>query len=385
VAGSALRIAMVRISRTIRGAETHVLALSSAMAARGHAVTLVTRPSSPLVDLGRERGLTVAELPLSGDLNPGAPGRMARFLRSGGFDVVHAHGAHGVLGCCLGCRRARVPVVVSFHTPIFSDTPTLARFAPQPLRRWAHPSLLRADHIIAVSETSRRYLLAHGFAPERLTTVRNGIEIRRFAGLDRTFARAELGIAEDDIAFVFLARLIDEKRPDWVLRAAEELRGEPHIRFLIAGEGPLADATAARVREVGLCDRVAMLGFQDYTAPLLAAADCLVAPSTREGLPIAFLEAMAAGCPVIATDVGGVSELVTHDQTGVLVPPDDFDALVAAVRRVAEDEGFRRRLSANARERIAGHFTAETNAAAVEDVLRRAIASRSTPAARSAC
>ena len=168
-------------------------------------------------------------------------------------------------------------------------------------------------------------------------------------------------------------------------QAAEELRGEPHIRFLIAGEGPLADATAARVREVGLCDRVAMLGFQDDTAPLLAAADCLVAPSTREGLPIAFLEAMAAGCPVIATDVGGVSELVTHDQTGVLVPPDDFDALVAAVRRVAEDEGVRRRLSANARERIAGHFTAETNAAAVEDVLRRAIASRSTPAARSAC
>ncbi|HQK95713.1 MAG TPA: glycosyltransferase family 4 protein [Armatimonadota bacterium] len=384
MAGSALRIAMVRISRTVRGAETHVLALSSAMVARGHEVILVTRPASPMVDWGHERGLEVAELPISGDLNPAASGHMARFLRSGGFDVVHAHGAHGVLGCCLGCRRARVPVVVSFHTPIFSDTPALARFAPRPLRRWAHPSLLRADHIIAVSETSRRYLLAHGFAPERLTTVRNGIEAQRFTRLDRAAARAELGIAEDTIVFLFLARMIPEKRPDWVLGAARELRGEPRIRFLMAGEGPLLGATITHIQEADMRDRVTLLGFRQDTAPLLAAADCLVAPSTREGLPIAFLEAMAAGCPVIATHVGGVPELVVHGESGLLVPPDDFGAFASAVRRMAEDGELRRRLAANARERIARYFTAEANAAAVEGVLRRAIAGRATPAARSA-
>ena len=94
--------------------------------------------------------------------------------------------------------------------------------------------------------------------------------------------------------------MIEEKRPEWVLRAAEELRDEPHVHFLLAGEGPLTDRVVARISEAALADRVSMLGFQERTGPVLAAADCLVAPSTREGLPIAFLEAMAAGLGQVA-------------------------------------------------------------------------------------
>jgi len=365
-----VRIAQVRISRTVRGAETYALALSSALAERGHDIVFVTREGSPLVEMAEARGLRATGLEIAGDLNLRAPERIAEFVRAEEIDVVHAHGSHGVLGVCRGCRREGIPAVVTFHTPIFDVVRSERRPLWPALSRLRRPALWWASHVIAVSASSRRYLIRQGFDPARITAVLNGIEAERFRGADGAAGRRDLGIADDEVAFAFLARFIDEKRPEWVVRAAAQLPLDLPVRFIMAGEGPLADSVEGLVRELGVSHRVSLLGFREDTPMLLAAADCLVAPSKREGLPIAFLEAMAAGRPVIATDVGGVSELVVDGETGILVAPSDFGGFVGAIERLATDGDLRDQMGRASAQRIDEHFTMAVNAERVERVLR---------------
>ena len=369
-----MRIAMVRVSRTIRGAETQMLALSAALAERGHEILVVTREHSSLIEMAEQHGLRAVGLAISGDLNIRAPSRIARLLRSEGIEVVNAHGSHGSLACCLAARRARVPVVATFHTPVIGDAVSGRKPRRALLGRLTRPALMLADRVIAVSECSRRYLLALGFAEDHVETVHNGIDLRRYREADRAAARRELGVGDREVLFGFLGRLIEDKRPDLVLRAMKELaRGLP-VRAFIAGEGPLRRRLSDLAAELDLGDRIMLTGFRSDTAALLAASDCLVAPSVREGLPIVLLEAMAAGRPVIASAVGGVPELVVDGECGRLLTPDDLGGLVRAMRELAESPELRAEMGGAGQARVARGFTVTGNAGRVEAVLRRVMA-----------
>ncbi len=167
-----------------------------------------------------------------------------------------------------------------------------------------------------------------------MITIANAVDTTRFTprpDLDRAAVRRTAGVGEGPL-ILNVSRLVPQKGHSYLLDAARIVIDHcPDARFLLAGEGPLQDDLATAVAAHGLQDHVILAGFRPDVADLLAACDVFVLSSLWEGMPVALLEALAAGCPAIATDVGGVRDVVQSGRTGLLVPPADAGALAAAI------------------------------------------------------
>jgi glycosyltransferase involved in cell wall biosynthesis len=277
--------------------------------------------------------------------------RLARMLRVERPDVFHAH-----LTWPLGCKwalaaacAARVPAVLA-TAHAYVDIPIgLSRR----LQIWA---LSRSvDRIIAVSDdTGRRFHASLGWPLARLMVIRNGIEADRFVRPPDPVAREELEDGSGRPIVLVPARLEAEKGHGDLLEAAQRL---PGVRFVCVGDGTLREDLVGSADRLGVADRVTFLGFRDDVERLLGACDLVVLPSLFEGLPLALIEAMAAGKPVVATGLGGTPELVVEGETGLLVPARDPIALASAVDRVLGDPGLAGRLGSAGRQRALAHFT----------------------------
>jgi glycosyltransferase involved in cell wall biosynthesis len=275
--------------------------------------------------------------------------------------VFHAHLSWPV-ACKWGLAAAvaaRVPAVLA-TAQLFVDVPV-------GLSRRVQMGVLGrlTGRYIAVSEDTRRRLLdAFGWSDAKVVVVRNAIPLERYAVGRDPSVRAALTGGDDAPLALVTARLDEQKGHDVLLRAAARL---PGVRFACAGDGPLRDRLLAQARELGVAGRVAFLGYRDDLPSLLAACDLVVLPSRYEGLPISLIEAMAAARPVVATDIGGTRELVRDGETGVLVPPDDPEALADAIADLASRPDERRRLGEAGRVRARRHFGSEAMVAAVTD------------------
>jgi glycosyltransferase involved in cell wall biosynthesis len=346
---------------------------------RGHRVDAVVSRHGPLAGDLRELGAGVLAL----DLHPeivavGADARAFRalcaILRHKHFDVVHTHQSKaGVIGR-LAARVSGVPLVHSPHgfaylTQHWRDRPA------QGVRRkltWGVERALAplADAIIFASHADREQTIRDGVATgERLVVVHNGIEPPPAVTPDPRLAARE-GAPP---LIGFLARLTEEKAPLTLLEALSRLRDRGvSFRAALVGSGPLEGATRDRVAELRLGDRVTVLQFPGRVDAALAAFDLYVLPSLWESLPIGVLEAMAARLPVVASDVGGVSEAVAHEETGLLVPPAAVEALADALERLVREDGTRRAMGAAGRHAVIDHFGVERMVAETEHVYRQA-------------
>ena len=164
-----------------------------------------------------------------------------------------------------------------------------------------------------------------------------------------------------------LGRFSPEKGLDVLLRALPELEG---VTAVLVGDGPERAHLEELARELGVADRVVLPGWQDEPAAQLRAFDVLVSPSRSEALPLAIVEAMLAGLPVVATDVGSVSEAVVAGETGLLVAPEDAAALAEAILTLRDDPDARRRMGERGRQLAGERFTPEAMAQAFEALYR---------------
>ena len=190
----------------------------------------------------------------------------------------------------------------------------------------------------------------------------------------RARLRAELGLAEDDVLALTVANLRRNKDYPNLLRAAALASSiEPRLQFAAVGQGPLLDEVKALHHELGLGSRYRLLGFRRDVHELMAAADVFLLGSIHEGLPVAVMEAFAAGLPVVATEVGGLPQQVREGQEGLLVPPSDHEALAEALVTVARDDDLRARMGEAAARRAADYDirTAVREQEAVYDELAR--------------
>ena len=271
--------------------------------------------------------------------------RLVRELRRLRPDVIHAHkfgsNAWGVL---VG-RLARVPVIIAHeHMWSYAESSALRRFVD---RRWIAPG---ADVLIAVSEAGRHDMIEiEGVPAEEVVYVPNGVP--EIPAGDPGAVRRELGIAPDDPIVGTLGRLSPEKALDDLVLAAAELRASrPDIRVLIAGEGTERATLEAMIVERGLAENVFLLGYRTDRADLLAAMDVAVCCSRFEGGPLSVMEYMDAGLGIVATNAGGLPELVEHERTGLLVEPGAPGELATAIDRLLSDRDLARRLGAAARD-----------------------------------
>lgn len=275
--------------------------------------------------------------------------RVRTLMRQTAPQVVHTHlGASDVVGGLVG-RALGIPVVSSIHSTAWLGV--RSRLERSVVRRCA-------SRIVAVSDSARDEYLGHGFAsPRQIITIRNGTDAQPKPGSGRA-VRRELGIAEHDQVVVMLSALRREKGHHLAIDALEALRPRyPRLRLVIAGAGDLAGELARRA--AGLDGAVVLAGLRTDVMEVLDAADICLHPSSREAFPTTLLEAMAASVPVVASAVGGVPEIISNPDLGVLIaPPVRSEAIAAALASLLEAPQLRRTLAAAARRAYLSQFTA---------------------------
>ena len=232
--------------------------------------------------------------------------------------------------------------------------------------------LPRAAAVVAVSETVRDVALAAGVAPDRVHLIENGIDVDRVAAesaAGRASVRREWGVADDEVLAVSIGRLSPEKGHRVLLDAWKRL-GAAAPRLVLVGDGACrADLEFVATRLPP--GRVTFAGWRSDPTACVGAADLAILPSLTEGLPLALLEAMAAGTAVVATRVGGMPRALGDGTCGLLVAPNDATALAGAVEELSDSPDGRARLARAALGRVRVAYDVSRQARALEDLYRR--------------
>jgi glycosyltransferase involved in cell wall biosynthesis len=328
------------------GIERSTYEVSRRIASMGHDVTVLTlgrvEADTEIDGLHVVRvpgwdiaGLTGAQTKLSLHVWPA----VRRLIRERKIELMHVHGLFfqtALAGAIVG-RLCGVPVVTTAHIGSIDSVGGLYGRLASIYEQTAGRMLLQSSHqVIAVSQDVAHHVAGLGVAPNKLTVVYNGVDFARYAD-----ARRCVGVSRPP-RLVFVGRLTRNKGPDVFLDALREVMNRfPDAECWFVGDGPLRPELKRRARQYGLSAKVRFLGERDDVPELLAQCDVFVRPSFTEGMPLAVLEAMAAGLPVVATRVGGTAEVVLHGQTGFIVAPGDAEALGACLQKLLGDRELR--------------------------------------------
>lgn len=291
-------------------------------------------------------------------------------------DIIHSHGEFNDLAALALRRPLRARAVVrTVHNEFeWAKRPIFGKFFPNLL----YPFTFDAEWGVAqqVVENLERRPLAQ-LLQRRSTRVYNALNLERFRGnpVDRVRKRQSLGLPVNAIVVGTVGRLAPQKGYHLLLAAIPHvLKAAPDTVFLIVGAGPLAEPLQAQAQALGIADRVIFTGPRSDVEELYAVMDYFVCSSLWEGLPTVVMESMAAGVPVVATGVAGNTELVTHEETGVLVPPGDVAALAAGILRVVQQPALARQFAVQAANVVRNRFSITAVAAQQADLYERLLA-----------
>jgi len=337
------------------GAEQMLLRLAEEYGRRGYSQMVCLRKDGWLAEEVRKRDLPLDIRPLGRLPDAGWLTGLRRKALSCGVKAIHAHEfAMNVRGALLA-RSLGVPSVATVHGRGY--------FGDKMSRRLAYRMTSRLTHLVAVSADIRHHLIERGgIAPERVYVIPNGVDTIRFQFCEqkRSAMRAHLSIRDDEFLLGTVGSYYPVKGHRFLIEAMRKLvQDYPRLKLVMAGQGPLANTLQAQAVEQGLGDHVRIVGYLEDTAAFLSALDLFVMPSLSEGQPLALLEAAANGRCIVASDVGGVPEIIENGKCGVLVPPGDTDALAKAIARVLREPDARGALAGAAAEQIKTYWSLE--------------------------
>lgn len=352
------------------GQEIRVLSEMAGMQARGHRVHLLTPACADIYPAAQQRDIPVTAIPMVKKRVP-ALWALRRWLarHAHEFDIVNTHSSTDSWLTTLAGKTlcAMPPIVRTRHVS--------TAIHRGPATTWLYN---QACHIVTTGEALRRQLHRdNGFALARMTSIPTGIDLARFTPNDKAAAKQRLGL-DGRPALGIVATLRDWKGHDYLFEAFAGLRAQyPDWRLLVIGDGPRREHLEGRMRELALGDTVRMAGNVDDVPDWLNALDLFVLPSYGdEGVPQSIMQAMACGLAVVSTPIGGISEAVVADQTGILVPPRDAGALARALSSLMSDAPRRGAMGAAGLQRARAQFGLDAMLDRMEDVFRRRARSR---------
>jgi glycosyltransferase involved in cell wall biosynthesis len=354
-----IRIVRIIDRLNVGGPTHHVTLLARRLEARGYRTTLiagrVADGEAEMADAIARAGVAPVSLPTLGRDTGWRDDWISllslyRVLRRIRPQIVHTHKSKAGLLGRIAARLAGVPVVAhTFHGHVFHGY-----FGP--VRSAAMVTMERllgawTDAVVTVSPAQRREILRYRVgAPNRVSSIPLGLDLGRFRGCDPLAGqfRAEIGVGRDAPLVGLIARLVPIKGVEVFLSAAAlVLQRLPGARFAVVGDGALRRDLEAEARRLGIAEAVRFTGYRADADRIYASLDLLALSSFNEGLPVTIIEAMAAGCYVVATRVGGVTDLVTGEAVGLTVPQGDPGALSEAMVQALSE---RRRPSAADRD-----------------------------------
>jgi glycosyltransferase involved in cell wall biosynthesis len=329
------------------------------------------------------RRIPVREFRIRSFYRPGTMAEQVRFgrhLRRERIQIVHSYNFYSNVFAVPAARLAGTPVVIA-------TIRDLGIYLTPMRKRVQRLVCALADCVIVNADAIKRQLVSEGYAAARVAVIHNGVELTRFRDCSpHRQLHARYGLPPDAPLVGVVGRLNRMKGLEDFLHAARRVAtAVPAARFVIVGSGntstdtaPGEDTYLEELRrlagDLGLADRVIFTGFRPDIPALLPGLTVSVLPSHSEGLSNALLESMAAGLPVVATDVGGTREAVMHGVTGLLIPSHEPEAIADGVIRLLRDPARAARLGRAARQRIHDEFSMSKMVAATESLYQRLLA-----------
>jgi glycosyltransferase involved in cell wall biosynthesis len=296
--------------------------------------------------------------------------RLFRLMRRD-VDVVESFTPHSnVLAMPLAWLAGAPVRIATHHGYIEGSSGLLAR-----VHGWLMNSRLTSK-VVAVSSQVRDYAIdRENILAEKLQVIENGIEaleVSKIGAPERAALRKELGVATDDVLLLTVGRLTVQKGHTVLLKAIAKIPNDsPSVVFAFAGEGKQREILKSEATALGISDRIRFLGVRKDIAQLLLASDIFVQPSLWEGLSLAMLEALLSGIPVLATKVEGVVDVIENEQHGILVSPDDADALAEGVSRLIGDKKLRTRLGRAGQSHAERHYSIDKMCGQYEELMQQ--------------
>ncbi|MFM9050890.1 MAG: glycosyltransferase [Bacteroidota bacterium] len=337
-----MKILHVSTAQTWRGGEQQLLYLTKGISAEGISQVLVTPIGSVLS--GKSQAKNVQTIGFTSRLS--LPFIIANTVRKYVCSIIHVHDSHAhtaavVAAALLGMNK---PIIVSRRVDF--------KVSNSPFSRWKyrHASIRK---IICVSDAVRTVMRQDIKDRSLLRVVYDGVEVKDFFRADRSTLLNELGIPHEMKLVGNVSALADHKDHPTFLRAAAELVSKrKDIRFLLAGAGPEESNIRELITKLGLQKHVLLLGFRSDPIRVISSLDVFMMTSKTEGLGSVVLDAFSCGTPVVATDAGGLPELVENGKTGLLVPVSDHQALASAVNRLLDEKTLAQNLTIAARAKV---------------------------------
>lgn len=364
----------------VGGAERQLLYLVEGIA-RLADVTVVSFSGSDvalLPEFDRLAGVQTVLCPKRLGIDPMLIPRLVAMLRRERPAIVHTYlrtaNYWGRVAACL----AGVPIRIAGERVIEVERGRLANLLDRMLSSVTNRVVVNAAAI-------RDYLIsAEGLDSAKIEVIHNGVPVSQaLLEPDVRTVRSELGLGELELLVAFIGRLVPQKNPGLFLEMAQSvLRSGLKCGFLVLGDGPLRPRLGEQARNLGIEESVRFVGVRNDVPRILGAIDLLVLTSDWEGLPNVVLEALAAGVPTVATNVGGVGELLTDGVTGYVVPPQDLSTLVNRVIGMLSDRSFRAECGRRGREYVQSHFSISAMVDSTVALYNTALRSRGLPEIR---
>ncbi|MFH1282076.1 MAG: glycosyltransferase [bacterium] len=325
--------------RSWRGGERQLFLLLKHMESSDFVHYAACRDNTVLSGKMKELGVKILPLAPYGEIDLFSVFKLRRFIKSKNIDLVHAHTSHTVgLGALALVKLKKVFVA---HRRV--DFPVKKNF-------FSKFKYSKADRIITVSKAIRSVLLSDGFDEKRIKVVYSGIDISMYNSVKNIDLRKEYSIPENTIIIGMVTALAPHKDIFNFLEAVKAVVNMGlSIRGFVVGEGVLKDELEARRDALGLGERVNFVGFKTNHLEWLSSFDIFVISSYLEGLGSIVLDAMALGKSIVATEAGGIPEMIKNERNGLLVPIKNPDKMAEAIKRLIQDAKLRENISTNAK------------------------------------
>lgn len=346
-----LHILHLDAGRTLRGGQKQVLLLLRGLRERGHRVTLGC-PPGPLRDAARARGIPLLPLPLRGEWDLSSAWKIKRFANSHAADIIHTHDAHSH-------GLARLSQVLGLQRPLIVHRRVDFPLSPGVWNRWKYLDGVSAFAVVTQGIGKRLERL--GVPPSKIAWIPSSVDLPTLdqeQGL--AFPEGVLEPPAGELLITCVGALEEEKGQHLLLSSAVKLLKDfPTLRLYFLGEGRDRQKLESIARALGVEQHCLFAGFVQPVAPIVKRSTCVVLPTLSEGFSPAALEAMALGTPVIASATGGLMELITPGEDGLLFPPGDSEQLQAAIRRVLSEPKLREELGRQAEKKVRANYTSE--------------------------
>lgn len=274
--------------------------------------------------------------------------KLITVITENNIQIVHTHLWGANFWGRIAAKFAKVPVIIATEHNVDIWKSGLNFILDRLLARIS-------DKIIAVSQSVKGFYIKQGIPAGKIEVIYNGISLDpRCSILD---ARKSFGLSDGESLLAVVGRLVEQKGHRYLFEALSMLNGRRKVKLLVIGDGPEQQRLADSVQRLGLGAKIIFTGLRKDVREFIRGIDILVLPSLREGLPVAALEAMAAGKPVIATNVGGTPELISDGETGLLVKPADPLALSGALEKLLSDRQLAQTMGERGRKRVENYFS----------------------------